>query len=89
MKDYLKRYYKEVILVIFYIAIACAAYICWFETLWHLWYVDMITGLAIIFLGGTVGFLYIRSLEKARLEKEASEKPIDNKEKEEVEASNV
>lgn len=87
MKDYLKRYYKEIILVVFYIAIACAAYICWFETLWHLWYVDMITGLAIVFIGLTIGFLYIRSLEKAKNEEVKQETPKEEvKEEEKVEA---
>ena len=70
MKDFLKRYYKELILIFFYIAIACAAYICWFDSLWHLWYVDLITGVVILAVGAIVGFIYIESIERARKKEE-------------------
>lgn len=79
MKDFLKRYFKELILIFFYIAIAVAAYVCWFDSLWHLWYVDLVTSLAIVAIGITVGFIYISSLEKEKKTKE-EEKPLDNKE---------
>ena len=79
MKDFLKRYFKELILIFFYIAIAVAAYVCWFDSLWHLWYVDLVTSLVIVAIGITVGFIYISSLEKEKKTKE-EEKPLDNKE---------
>ena len=86
MKDFLKRYYKELILIFFYIAIACAAYICGFDSMWHLWYVDLVTGLAILALGVTVGFIYISSLEKENKKKEEKVTEEANKEDNNLEA---
>ena len=70
MKDYLKRYYKECILIFFYIAVAVAAYVCWFDSLWHLWYIDLLTAATIVVIGGTIGFLYVKSIEKEESHKE-------------------
>ena len=81
MKSFLRRYYKEVILIFFYIAIAVAAYICWFDSLWHLWYVDLITAIVIVVIGGTIGFLYIKGIEKDE-EKKKNEPKEETKEPE-------
>ena len=81
MKSFLRRYYKEVILIFFYIAIAVAAYICWFDAMWHLWYVDLITALVIVVVGVTIGFLYIKGIEKDE-EKKKVEPKEENKEPE-------
>ncbi len=79
MKYFLKSYYKELILIFFYIAIACGAYICWFDSLWHLWYVDLVTGLAIASIGIVVGFIYISSLEKEKKAKTTEETKVEDK----------
>lgn len=81
MKSFLRRYYKEVILIFFYIAIAVAAYICWFDSMWHLWYVDLITAVVIVVIGGTIGFLYIKGIEKDE-EKKKNEPKEETKEPE-------
>lgn len=70
MADFVKKYYKELILIVVYIAIACAAYICWFDSLWHLWYVDVITALAIIVIGAAIGYFYIKSIENEEKKEE-------------------
>ena len=75
MADFVKKYYKELILIVVYIAIACAAYICWFDSLWHLWYVDVITALAIIVIGGAIGYFYIKSIEKEEKKEEVRKEP--------------
>ena len=87
MKDFLRRFYKEVILIFFYIAIAVAAYVCWFDSLWHLWYVDLVTAISIVVVGATVGFLYIKSIEKEESQKK--EKEEKNSTEEKIEASEL
>lgn len=75
--DYIKNNYKNIILVLAYIIIACAVYVVWFNSMWHLWYVNMITIIVIISIGITIGYLYIKSDNKA---KKIKEEKIENKE---------
>ena len=77
MHDFLKRYYKELILIFVYIAIGCAAYICWFDSLWHLWYVDVLTAITIVAIGCCIGYFYIKNLEKNDKKEEVERKETD------------
>lgn len=63
-KEFFKRQYKNLILVAMYLIMANVVYIVWFNDLWHLWYVDVITFLAITALGLFIGYKYILSEEK-------------------------
>ena len=80
MKDFLKKYYLNLILVLIYTGLAMTVYIVWFESLWHLWYVDMITGFVILGLGGFLGYLYIKSeMKKDEPKKEEIKKEEETK----------
>ena len=68
MKEFVKRQYKNLILVAVYLILANLIYIIWFNDLWHLWYVDLITGLVITGLGGYIGYRYLMSEDKKYLE---------------------
>lgn len=74
MKDkilnYIKNNYKNILLVLAYIIIACAVYVVWFDSMWHLWYVNMITIIVITLIGVAIGYLYIKSENKAKENKE-------------------
>ena len=61
MKDFIKKYYLNMILVLIYTGMAMTVYIIWFDSLWHLWYVDFITAVVIAIAGGILGYMYIRS----------------------------
>lgn len=63
-KEFFKRQYKNLILVAIYLIMANVVYIVWFNDLWHLWYVDVITFLVITALGLFIGYKYILSEEK-------------------------
>lgn len=55
------KQYKNIILAICYTIIACCVYCVWVESLWHLWYVDMLVGLLVVALGCVIGYFFIKS----------------------------
>lgn len=61
MFDLIKKYYLNILLVIIYTAIAMTVYIVWFDSLWHLWYIDFITGVIIFSIGCVLGYFYVKS----------------------------
>ena len=71
--DYIKNNNKNILLVLAYIIIACAVYVVWFNSMWHLWFVNMITIIVIISIGITIGYFYIKSENKAKIDKEKLE----------------
>ncbi len=66
MIDFVKKYYLNILLVVFYTAIAMTVYIIWFDSLWHLWYIDLITGVIIFAIGCVLGYFYVKSEVKKR-----------------------
>lgn len=61
MFNFVKKFYSNLLLVLIYTAIAMTVYIVWFDSMWHLWYIDMITGIVILAIGGVLGYFYIKS----------------------------
>ena len=59
----IKNNLKNFLLVIAYIIISVAVYVVWFDSLWHLWYVDVITGVVIVALGIVIGYFYLKGEE--------------------------
>ena len=57
----IKSELKNFFLVLAYIGLAMTVYIIWFDSLWHLWYVDAITGVIIFASGVALGYLYLKS----------------------------
>lgn len=76
MIDFVKKYYLNILLVVFYTAIAMTVYIIWFDSLWHLWYIDVITGIVILAIGCVLGFFYVKSeVKKRNASADAKDKP--------------
>lgn len=61
MIDFIKKYYLNILLVVFYTAIAMTVYIIWFDSMWHLWYVDLITGFVVFGFGCAFGYYYLKN----------------------------
>ncbi len=61
MKEIFKKQYKNIILILGYIIIACAVYGVWVHSIWYLWYVTLLVILAILAVGITIGYFYIKS----------------------------
>ncbi len=87
MMDFIKKYYKHLLLVVFYSVLALTIYIIWFNSLWHLWYVDVITALVILGISVFLGYDYMKGVIKEEMEKEAkaAEPVAENKEEATVE----
>jgi len=83
MKELWKNEKKNILLVVAYTLVAMTVYCVWFHSLWHLWYVTLLTGLLIIIIGAVCGYFYVKSSirAKAKLEEENKIKNIelDNK----------
>lgn len=88
MKEFIKREYKNLILVFAYIVIANLAYIIWFQDLWGLWYIDLITAIVITALGVLLGYFYIKSEEKKKLEVVDAKDYVEQKEESSNETEN-
>lgn len=83
MKEILKKQYKNVILVIGYIAATMAVYVVLVHNLCgYKWYLDLITAFGVLVLGLICGYFYIKAEYKSMIEKE-------NKLKEENIGNNV
>ena len=79
MKKLLKNHWKELAIVFVYILVACLAYGVWFNSLWHKWYINLITIIVIIAIGVVIGFFYIKGMDKEKAKEEenkAIEEPI-------------
>lgn len=61
MKELWKTQYKNILLVIGYIIIAAVVYGIWLHSVLKLWYVDVLVVLAIVAIGITIGYFYIKS----------------------------
>ena len=70
MMEFVKKYYKHLLLVLFYSVLALVIYIIWFNSLWHLWYVDVITAIVILGLSVFLGYDYMKGVIKEEKEKE-------------------
>ena len=79
MIDFIKKHFTKLLLVVVYTTLALVIYIVWFNSLWHLWYVDVITGVVILGLGIFLGYDYIKGEIKEEQEKLKKEegKPIE------------
>lgn len=70
MENFVKKYFKHILMVAIYTILFLIIYIIWFESLWHLWYVDVITAIVILGLGITIGYFYLKGIVKETEEKE-------------------
>ena len=73
MGEFIKKYFKHLVLVAVYTILMMTIYIVWFESLWHLWYVDSITGIVILAGGVFIGYKYVKGIVKETEEKEKKE----------------
>ena len=73
MENFVKKYFKHILMVAIYTILFLIIYIVWFESLWHLWYVDVITAIVILGLGITIGYFYLKGVVKETEEKEKLE----------------
>jgi len=81
MFNFVKKFYSNLLLVLIYTAIAMTVYIVWFDSMWHLWYIDMITGIVILAIGGVLGYFYIKSeMNKDEKKPEVKEEKKETKE---------
>lgn len=64
MKEIFKKYYLNILLVLAYIIAGCVVYGVWFNAIWNLWYVTLITIILIIGIGSLIGYFYIKGLIK-------------------------
>lgn len=84
MPEFIKKYFKNLLLVVTYTVLMILIYVIWFESLWHLWYVDFVTGILIFAGGCVIGYQYIKGVVEADKKKieEANaiieEKPMDD-----------
>lgn len=69
MKEFIKKYYKQLLLVLIYLALGNVVYIILANEMWHLWFVDIIVGVVITAFGVYLGYLYLRSEIKAEEKK--------------------
>ena len=77
MKEFIKKYYTILLLAIIYTTVAITVYIIWFNSMWHLWFVNVIAGILIFGLGVVITYLYI----KAKIDKEKKEEAKDETDK--------
>ena len=75
MKDFIKKFYKDLLLVVGYTGVAIAVYVVWFESMWHLWYVDFITAFLILGLGALIGYFYMKSVIAEASKETVKEEP--------------
>ena len=73
LENFVKKYFKHILMVAIYTILFLIIYIVWFESLWHLWYVDVITAIVILGLGITIGYFYLKGVVKETEEKEKLE----------------
>lgn len=66
MKKLFLNHWKELIIIVSYVVVGCLAYCVWFNSLWHKWYINLITAVVIIIIGAVIGFFYIQSVDRDR-----------------------
>lgn len=84
IKDLIKKQWKNLTVVFFYILFASLVYGIWFDSLWHLWYIDFITVLVIVIIGCIIGYFYIKS----ELKHDDASKKVEEKNNEVIEKNN-
>ena len=60
MSKIIKKYWAICGLTLAYTCIADVVYIIWFNSLWHLWFINVITGICITAIGFTIGYIYLK-----------------------------
>ena len=88
MKEMFKRQYKKALLALVYIIMALLVYNIWFDAMWHLWYVNVITSIVIVALGVVIGYFWIKAEDEKTLKESQSKteekteaqesKPVEN-----------
>lgn len=82
-KDLIKKQWKNLIIVFFYILFASLVYGIWFDSLWHKWYIDFITVLVIVIIGCVIGYFYIKS--ELKKDETFLDKKVEEKNNEDIE----
>lgn len=85
MKNVIKSQWKRLVLALVYTIVAVAVYVVMVEIFWHLWYVNLIVGLAVAAIGCVVGYIYAKLGYDATVQTEANnisepeteEKPVE------------
>ena len=73
MRKLLVNHWKELLIIVSYIVVGCLAYGVWFNSLWHKWYINLITVVVIIAIGAVIGYFYILGMDREREQKKALE----------------
>ena len=79
MPEFVKKYFKNLLLVVTYTVLMIVIYVVWFESLWHLWYVDFITGVLILAGGCFIGYQYMKGVVEEDNKKAQEAKVEDSK----------
>lgn len=85
LKDLIKKQYKNLILISVYIISAALVYGIWFNSMWHLWYVNLITVVVIVAIGCVIGYFYLKL--EIKNQDEANKKDITESVVEEAEVT--
>lgn len=78
LKDLIKKQYKNLILIAAYIIAAALVYGIWFNSIWHLWYINLITIVVIVAIGCLIGYFYLKSEMKKEEALEAQSNIAEN-----------
>lgn len=70
MLEYIKKNYLTIIIVFFYTMIASLVYGIWSYSAWHLWYVTLLIVLALVAIGMTIGYFWIKSENAKKIKQE-------------------
>ena len=76
LKDLIKKQYKNLILIAAYIIAAALVYSIWFNSIWHLWYINLITVFVIVTAGCVIGYFYLKSEIKKQEQLEAEKTEV-------------
>lgn len=80
MKKSFEKHWKDLLLICAYIATAVAVYTVWFQSMWHLWYVTLLTACLICVVGVLIGAYYIKEKDKEEAKKNEEVKIEETKE---------
>lgn len=70
MKDIFNKFYKDIILALAYSVVAVIVYVFMAESIWGLWYIDLIMGFGVLVISLVLSYVYVKSRIKEEKKKE-------------------
>ena len=74
MKDFIKNNYKYLLGAIGYIVVATIVYGVFADSLWHKWFLTLITCVVVVLLGLVIAYFYIKEIKNEKIKKEEEKK---------------